>query len=131
MHPLTGTWTANLEKSTRHANHQFRRATMRFEVEGDAVSLAYDGVNAAGKTEEGARTFRADGAAHPDAAAPGVIATSRIDDRTLEVVATKDGAPVGRASYSVSEDGRSLTSTTSGTDASGRAFDQVIVFDRA
>jgi hypothetical protein len=64
-------------------------------------------------------------------AAPGVIATSTIDDRTLEVVATKDGAPVGRASYSVSEDGRSLTSTTSGTDASGRAFDQVIVFDRA
>jgi hypothetical protein len=131
MHQLTGTWTANLEKSRRHPNHQFRRVTMRFDVEGDAVSLAFEGVNAAGAAEEGTRQIRADGAAHPEPAAAGVLTISTIDARMLEVIATKDGATVGRACYEVSEDGRSLISTTSGVDGSGRPFDQVIVFDRA
>jgi hypothetical protein len=31
MHALTGTWIANLEQSRRDPNHQFHRATMRFE----------------------------------------------------------------------------------------------------
>jgi hypothetical protein len=130
MHALTGTWTANLEKSRRHPNHQFQRASMHFEVEDQTVSLKYGGVNAAGQAEEGARRFEADGRTHPDAAAPGVFATSTISPRGLEVTATKDGTPVGRASYEVSDDGGTLTATTAGTDASGRSFEQVIVFDR-
>lgn len=28
MNPLTGTWIANIEKSQRHANHQFKSATI-------------------------------------------------------------------------------------------------------
>jgi hypothetical protein len=129
-HLLAGIWTASLAKSRRDPNHQFHRATMRVEVEGDRVSLTYGGVNAAGKTEEGTQLICADGEAHPEAAAPGVVCTSTIDAHTLQVVATKDGAMVGRGSYEVSEDGRTLTATMSGFDASGRPFDQVIVFDR-
>lgn len=130
MHQLAGTWTANIDKSHRHPNHLFRRVTMHFEVDGQNVSLKYGGVNAAGTNEEGVRRFQADGQPHPDEAAPGILATTTIDARALEVVATKDGARVGRGSYAVSEDGRTLTATTSGVDASGRPFDQVIVFDR-
>jgi len=133
MHALAGTWTANLSKSRRdpnHPNHQFHSATMRFEVAGDAVSLTYGGVNAAGKTEEGARTICANGQDHPDSAAPGVTATSTIDARALQVVARKDGAVVGRGTYAVSDDGRTMMATMSGIDASGKQFDQVIVFDR-
>ena len=37
---------------------------------------------------------------------------------------------IGRATYEVSEDNRMLTATVSGVDASGKVFDQVIVFDR-
>src|SRR5688572_13425135 len=127
MHLLTGTWTANLAKSHRDPNHQFHRATMRFQVDDDAVLLTFGGVNAAGRTEEGTRTIRPDGHDHPDAAAPGVVTTSTIEERALRVVATKDGAVVGRGSYAVSDDGRTLTATMSGFDASGSAFDQVIV----
>lgn len=130
MHRLAGTWTANLAKSQRHANHQFERATMHFDVDGLAVSLKFEGVNAAGKREEGVRRFEADGMAHADAAAPGVVATTTLSDRRLEVIATKDNAQLGRASYEVSEDGATLTATTAGIDASGRTFDQVVVFDR-
>jgi hypothetical protein len=131
MHPLTGTWTANLAKSQRHVNHQFQGVTMRVEVEGAAVSLRYEGVNATGRSEVGTTRFEADGRAHPDTAAPDVWATSTLSARRLEVIATKDGSPVGRASYEVSADGATLTATTAGIDASGRQFDQVIVFDRA
>jgi hypothetical protein len=130
MHALAGTWTANLAKSHRHANHQFQRATMHFEVDGLAVSLRFEGVNAAGQQEEGVRQFEADGVAHPDAAAPDVFATTTLGDRRLEVIASKDNALLGRASYEVSEDGTTLTATTAGVDASGRTFDQVVVFDR-
>ena len=38
MHPLTGTWTTNLEKSKRHANHQFHQATMHIAVTGTDVA---------------------------------------------------------------------------------------------
>jgi hypothetical protein len=37
---------------------------------------------------------------------------------------------IGRATYQVSEGGRMLTATVSGVDASGKVFDQVVVFDR-
>jgi hypothetical protein len=53
-----------------------------------------------------------------------------MDARTLEVVATKNGAIVGSGVYEVSEDGATLTATMSGVDASGRRFEQAIVFDR-
>jgi hypothetical protein len=131
MHPLIGTWTANIAKSRRRdPNHQFHRVTLRLEVEGDRVSLRYGRVNAAGRTEEGTRLICADGEPHPEADAPGVVSTSTIDTRTLLMVATKDGALVGKGSYETSEDGRTLTATTSGFDASGKLFEQVIVFDR-
>lgn len=130
MHALAGTWTANLSKSRRDPNHQFFGATMRLEIAGDAVSLTYSGVNAAGKTETGTQTMCADGRDHLHSAAPDVTTTSTIDARTLQVVGRKDGAVVGRGTYEVSDDGQTLTATMSGIDAKGRQFDQVIVFDR-
>ena len=130
MHKLSGSWTANLAKSRRHENHQFYGASMRFEVAGAKVLLTFGGVNASGKTEEGTRTICADGQGYPEPAAPGIVTTATVDDRALEVIATKDGADVGRGRYEVSEDGAEMTATKSGIDASGRAIEQVIVFDR-
>lgn len=131
MHLLSGTWTANLARSRRDPNHQFHAAALRLAVDGDRVSLGYGGVNAAGHAEDGAQTIVADGKARPEAAAPGVVSTSTLDVRTLQVVASKDGAIVGSGRYEVSEDGATLTATVAGVDASGRRFEQTIVFDRA
>ena len=130
MHALAGSWIANLEKSRRDPNHQFQRATMRFDITGDRVSLTYGGINHSGRQEHGSQVFHADGQEHPVPEAPGVVAIGTLDPRALQSVATKDGAVVGRAMYSVSDDGRSMTATVTGLDASGKTFDQVIVFDR-
>jgi hypothetical protein len=76
-------------------------------------------------------TLQADGEEHEIPEAPGMLVVTRWHGpRVLESVATKDGEPAGRGVYEVSADGTTLTATVAGTDASGRAFQQVIVFDR-
>ena len=132
MNPLTGSWAANLEKSRRHDNHQFASATMTFDVTDDVVSMSYSGVNAAGKWESSALEFHPDGAEHPvSPQAPGVMMVCNwAGTHRLDTEARKDGTVLGRGSYEVSGDGQVMTATMAGIDASGTAFEQVIVFER-
>jgi len=132
QNPFVGTWTANLSKSKRHPNHQFQSATIEFAVKGDTVTLTHGGVNAAGQAETGTLTFEADGKERPvSEQAPGVVAMARwVGSHVLETGAKKDGQTIGRGKYEVSADGKTLTATVSGLDASGATFEQVIVFDR-
>ena len=130
MHSLVGTWIANISKSNRHENHQFASATMHFAIAHDEVRLSYEGVNASGKVEKSEQVLHADGLPHAHPLAPGIIVTNSLGPRGFESFATKDGATIGHGSYDVSEDGNTMTATVTGIDGSGRAFEQVIVFDR-
>jgi hypothetical protein len=134
MHPIAGTWTANIAKSKRHENHQFASALMHFDVSGNAdetVVLSYGGVNHSGKDESASQTMHVDGVERPVPQAPGVVAVCRwAGARTLEAIGKKDGAVVGHATYEASEDGTELVATVKGVDAKGLPFEQVIVFDR-
>jgi hypothetical protein len=132
MSVFVGTWIANIEKSRRHANHQFHRATLSFDVAGDVVTLTHEGVNASGKQETGTTVLRSDGQEHAvSPLAPGVVAATRWRGaHVLETVAKKDGQVVGDATYEVSGDGKTLTATVAGIDGAGARFEQVIVFDR-
>ena len=131
MNPLVGTWVANVEKSHRHANHQFQSAMLGIEVSGDVVTLTHGGVNMSGKHESGTTVLHADGQEHPIPQAPGVgVVTRWVGTHAVESEAWKDGRPAGKGTYAVSEDGRTLTATVEGTDAAGKPFEQVIVFDR-
>jgi hypothetical protein len=130
VHTLAGSWVANIEKSQRHVNHQFQQATMRFDINGDRVSLTYGGINHSGREEHGHQVFLADGADHPVPGAPGIVSTSTLGPNAFQSTGKKDGTVVGHAVYEVSDDGRSMTATVSGIDGSGKPFDQVIVFDR-
>lgn len=130
--PFAGTWVANLEKSRRHANHQFHSATLTFEISGDQISMTHAGVNMSGKQESGTSTLTADGQEHPvSPLAPGVVVVTTWEGtHVLVTEGKKDGGVVGRGTYAVSEDGHTLTATVAGTDGAGKAFEQVIVFDR-
>ena len=132
MHPLEQTWNANIEKSKRHPNHLFQRASMTFKIDGHAVALSYDGINMSGKHESSTQTLNADGAEHPIAQAPGVAVQCRlIGDRALETLGKRNGEIIGRGLYEVSADGATMTATMTGVDGQGQAFEQVIVFDRS
>jgi len=132
MDPFTGTWVANLAKSKRHQNHQFQSATLRFEMSGDVISLTQAGVNMSGKHESSTLTLQADGEEHPvSPQAPGVVVVTKwIGTHVLETIGKKDADVVGRGTYEVSSDRRTLTARVSGIDANGATFEQVIVFDR-
>lgn len=103
---------------------------MTFEVVGNRISLLYEGVNAAGERESSTRHFCADGNDHAIPEAPGCVEVATLGSRFLDSVGKKGGAVVGNSRYEVSENGQTLTATVSGTDGSGRPFDQVIVFAR-
>ena len=132
MDPFTGTWIANLAKSRRHENHQFQSLTMQFDVSGNAISLSHAGVNMSGKNESSTLTLQADGEEYPASPqAPGVmVVTRRIGNHGLETIGKRGADILGRGTYEVSADGRTMTAKVSGIDAQGVAFEQEIVFDR-
>jgi hypothetical protein len=130
MHPLNGTWHANIEKSTRHANHQFASATMCFTINNEDVRFSYEGVNASGKSEKSEQVLVADGKSHPHPLAPEIVVTNSLAARVFHTSAMKDGVAMGRGSYYVSEDGATMTATVNGIDGAGKPFEQIIVFDR-
>jgi len=132
MSIFAGNWIANIEKSRRHANHQFERATLHFDVSGEVITMIHGGVNASGKQESGTTLLRADGRDHAvSPQAPGVVVATRWrTPNVLETVAKKDGHVIGDGTYEVSGDGKTLRATVAGIDAAGARFEQVIVFDR-
>lgn len=130
-HPFAGNWKANLEKSQRHENHQFKSATMQFEITENEVAVTYSGINMAGKQEGGTRKLHPDGKEHSITEAPGFVEITKwAGSNKLETVVKKDGSLYGQSSYEVSSDRKTLTATVKGTDAKGRPFEQVIVYDR-
>jgi hypothetical protein len=133
VNPLVGNWKANLSKSQRDPNHQFQSLALRIEVSSDdgALLLTFTGINMSGKEVSVIRKLQPDGKERPVAEANGIVEVSRwVGPQTLESVARKDGAVIGEGRYEVSSDGKTLTSKVKGTDAKGRLFEQLIVFDR-
>ena|SRR5438105_4412900 len=132
MNPFAGTWTANISKSQRHPNHLFQSAALVFDVSDDAISLTHSGINANGESESGTQILYPDGKERavsenmPDI----VVITKWLNPQILSSVARKDDTVLGRGTYELSADGKALTATVAGTDAGGKPFDQVIVFDR-
>jgi flavin-dependent dehydrogenase len=54
----------------------------------------------------------------------------QINDHTLQVTSKKDGKVVLTAHVVVSADGRSRTVTTKGTDAQGKKYQSIAVYDK-
>jgi hypothetical protein len=118
--PFVGIWMADLSKSRRHPANQFQSATLQFEVVGDTVTIADIVVDASGREYQSRNTVRADGIER--LSENGYLMMMRWrGSHILETVAKKDGQIVGRGTYEVSADGRTLTVS---------ADEQVIVMDR-
>ena len=133
--PFAGVWRADLAKSTRDPNHQFQSVTLHFDVSDDTVTLSHGGVNQGGQVETGTIVLHPDGKEYPlSTEIPEVVVvalvTRWVGTHRLEMVTRRSGREFGRASYEVSPDGKTLTATVAGIDASGRDCAQTIVFDR-
>ncbi|MGC1644472.1 MAG: hypothetical protein WA741_01480 [Candidatus Sulfotelmatobacter sp.] len=129
--PFDGTWKLNPEKSQFDPNHRPSNATMRWECTSDGYTMTAEGIARDGSVvREKPAIFVPDG---KDYEVPGLsgftAAVSRPSPNVLEVESKNIGGMVGKASYVVSEDGKTLTTSVSSIDAQQRPFQVVLVWE--
>ena len=90
------------------------------------------GVDAEGKPTSTEFTAAYDGKYYASVGNPNAdsIMVKRIDANTVEATQTMAGKVVIRTPRVVSKDGKTLTSTATGTDAAGKAFKNVELFEK-
>lgn len=130
--PVFGTWELNLAKSTYKPGPPPKSLTRTYTAAGKGYKFSSTGVDANGKPTAVTFTVDYDGKYHPISGNPAVdsIMVKRIDANTSESVQKLGAKVVTNTSRRVSKDGKVLTSTSSGTNAAGKPYKNVEVFDK-
>jgi len=129
--PLVATWTVNIAKSTYDPGPAPQSLTMTVTVDERGYAIVQDQVAADGKASHAVILMTPDGKQYPvGATASTTVASTRIDARTYERVTRVGGIVTLTSRTVVAADGRTRTTTTTGTDATGRSVNEVIVYDR-
>jgi len=111
--PFVGTWVANLPKSKRHPDNQFRQAMIEFAMDGASLTITDVVIDSSGQEEKGKNTILVDGKEHPSTRGNGYFITAAwTSSHVLQTMAKKDGQIVGLGRYAVSDDGTTLTIST-------------------
>ena len=132
--PFIGTWKLNLEKSKYSLGSLPMSSKNTYEAApGGGLKLTVTTVMAEGTPSIIERIERYDGKPHPvqkERSGADAISTTRIDNYTIEVLSYKHGKIVTRLTRRISGDGKSMTSTSKGTNAQGQKFEEFRFFDR-
>ena len=130
-----GTWKRNMEKSMSNPplTNPYKSVTMIREASGDGVKVKSTGVREDGTTVNWSYTAKYDGKEYP-VAGNGLfdtVAIKQIDANTFTTVLSKKSGKYRTTGRTViSNDGKTSTLTTKGTDADGKPFTQTIVSER-
>jgi hypothetical protein len=131
--PFLGTWQLNIAKSKFTPWPPPRSQTLAFQAEGQNHKVVITGTNADGSPINNMITLVYDGTSHPQ---PGggngfdADADGRVDAHTVIRSRTKAGKLVATQTGTVSPDDKTLTITTTGPDANGRAVNNIAVYDK-
>lgn len=130
--PHIGTWKLNEAKS-KLAPGTGKNTTVTYTEQKEMIKVTVEGVDKDGKPTHAVWIGKFDGKTYPakgnlpwNAAAYKVV-----NDRTNDITAMKDGKMVWSGRIEVAPDGKSRTVTVHGTDASGKKFKSVAVYNRA
>lgn len=128
---MMGTWKLNEAKSKIAAGAP-KNDTVTYEAAGDSIKVTIEGTLPDGTKGKSEWTGKFDGKDYPSTGNPNEDARSvrQINDRTLEVESKKGGKVMLTAHIVVSADGKSRTVTSSGTDAKGKKYKSVAVFEK-
>ena len=126
-----GTWKLNEAKS-KFAPGAAKNNTVVYEAAGDNVKVTVDGTDRAGNPAHNEWTGKFDGKDYPVTGDPDSDARSykKVGVRTLQLTVKKGGKVTISGRINVSADGKTRTVTTSGTDAQGKKFKNVAVYDK-
>ena len=130
--PRIGTWKLNVEKSKYNPGPAPQSNTMKVEASGDGEKATTEGVNAAGTATKTEYTAQYDGKDYPMTGSQNVetVSFKRIDARTMGRTDKKGDKVVQTSTRVVSEDGKTMTVTTKGTNAQGQAVENVTVWEK-
>lgn len=126
-----GTWKLNEAKSKIAAGTP-KNSTVVYEAAGDGIKVTIDGNASDGAATHSEWTGKFDGKDYPSTGNPNedMRAVKQIDDHTLHVTSKKGGKVVLRAHVVVAADGKSRTVTANGTDAQGKKYKSIAVYDK-
>jgi hypothetical protein len=127
-----GTWKLKEAKS-KFAAGAAKNHTVVYEAAGDNIKVTVDGTDAAGAATHNEWTGKFDNKDYPVTGDPASDARSykRIDARTLELTIKQGGKVTVTGKIVMSADGKTRTVTTHGTDAQGKKWETVAVYDKA
>jgi hypothetical protein len=124
-----GTWKLNVAKSTSAGPFPYRRGTRSITASDDGrVTIVDDLVRIRGGILHLEWTGKFDGVDYPVQGVEVVLTSAYrgLDDRTWELRQKIDGDPVATVRFTISPDGRTLTSVTSTrTDSATTVYDKV------
>jgi hypothetical protein len=129
---LIGTWKINLAKSKDSPGPPPRSQTLTYQAEGQGLRVTVDTIDAQGNPAKGAFVLFFDGKSYPVTGIPDWDASTykQVNDTTTESTRMKAGKVVQTATRVVSADGKTLTITATGVNATGQQINNVDVYDK-
>ena len=128
---LIGTWKLNLDKS-KLVGAPPRSATLTYTQDGQNMRSTAQGIDAQGNPTMVVFMHIYDGMPHPTTGSPvyDASAYTRVDGNTLIVARFKAGKLVQIGTLVVSQDSKTLTGPSTGTQANGQLGNTILVYDR-
>jgi hypothetical protein len=128
-----GTWKIDVAKSKFSPGPTPKSGTTKIEAVGEGRRYIVDQSQVDGSSSHFEFTTNLDG---KDSPATGnnpnadMVALTRINANTIQIVSKKSGKVTTTQTAVVSADGKTRTVTTKGADAAGRPVNNVMVFER-
>ena len=129
--PFSGTWVLNLSKSNLPPPLP-KSQIAHVVVDASGIRITEELVKGAGERMTISVNARFDGKDYPISGSPfaDAVAYRRVDRNTIKGVGKKGGKVIMHETVVLSPDGKIMTGTYSGTDATGKQVTAVAVFEK-
>ena len=129
--PQMGTWKLNESKS-KITPGTTKFTTVTFKSMLGNIKVTSDGTDGSGRPIHVEWSGKFDGKDYPVTGSPDSDARSyrKVNDRTLQVTAKKNGKVIAAGQTTVSADGKSRTGAITGTNPKGKKFRNTAVYDK-
>lgn len=131
--PQLGTWKMNIARSTFSSGTGFKSATSKIEAADGGVRHTLETVYEDGTSRNYSYTTTYDGKDRPvvgNSPYGDTTALTKVDAHTTRTIYKKNGKVTVVQTSVVSNDGKTRTVTTKGTNPTGQAVNNVSVYDR-
>lgn len=130
--PVIGTWDLDLSKSSFDPGPAVQNQTRIYEQTASGVKFVLTGVSAAGAPMRVEYTAPYDGNDYPLKGSPSTnsVSLKQIDRWTVQATEKKDGVVKFNVTRVISEDGKTMTVTSTGVNLNGVKIRNVLVFHR-